>query len=616
MERFARYSRAAWRFRRTVVIVAAPALLAALLPNGQAMGLNEKATNCLYVLLLMACYWATEAVDIAATALLPLALFPLLGVMSAETTAKHYLKDTSVLLIGGLLLAVALEKCGVQKRVALSVLRLVGTGERMLLLAFMLSTWFVSMWISNTATAAMMITIVQSVLAALDESPSETIVCSSTADVSSAPVAAASASGISEAATPVLFTSSDSAVTLAPVKTSGSNVSQQRPLDAKRDNLGKALSLCVAYSATIGGMATLTGTGTNLILVENLQSLAATYPDLVGVTFSSWMVIGVPLSLVLVALGWLWLQLFFFGCRPRSDDGAQSAILKRVIREERKALGKIRFSEIVVGLHLLLVVALWLTRDIGDAGGWGAVFKSGYVKDGTVVIAVALSLFIMPSEVNALSRKKDGSSRGPCKPAEACLTWKDAEKRLPWGVIVLLGGGFALAEGVTESGLSAVIGQLLASSVRELPDWAMVAVMATITAALTEVASNMAIVSLFLPIVAKAAISVGKNPLYLMFPTCFAASFAFMLPVATPPNAIVFSTGVLKVSDMAKAGAVMNIIGIGAVTLSVTTWGSSFFLLNEWNALTSITSSTMLANISTLTTQLATSNATTSPAGG
>ncbi|XP_037126645.1 LOW QUALITY PROTEIN: solute carrier family 13 member 5-like [Syngnathus acus] len=580
----------------------------------------------------MALFWCTEVLPLAVTALLPTILFPLLGIMQSKDVCMQYLRDSNMLFVGGLMVAVAVEHWNLHKRIALKVLLLVGIRPALLMLGFMSVTAFLSMWISNTATAAMMVPIVHAVLDQLhghddvEEGRAKTSEGAASrkqsAFVIQMPEADASertGEGTGEAA---VETASHEDVTMSSLKVppqdkppsapkgqgalstplSTSELEEVDEVDEERKRLSKGLLLSVCYAASIGGIATLTGTGPNLVLLGQMSQL---FPQSGGVINSaSWFVFAFPTMMMMLTMAWILLQQVFIGrslwgawsCGAGQKAKEQAA--RDAIGEEHQRLGPMTYGEASVMALFLLMVVLWFTREPRFVDGWASrVFNADaeFVTDATVSLMVALLLFILPSQPpKYLCYWRQNSdpdvqvSRGPAPPL---LTWKVAQAKIPWNIVLLLGGGFALAKGSEESGLSRWLGSQM-TPLHSIPPWAITVVLCLLTATFTECASNVATATLLLPILASMSQSISVNPLYVMIPCTLSASFAFMLPVATPPNAIVFSSGYLKVTDMAKTGVVMNIIGIVCISVAINTWGRVLFSLDsfpEWaNATTPI----------------------------
>ncbi|XP_064650284.1 Na(+)/citrate cotransporter-like isoform X2 [Lineus longissimus] len=592
---------------RTYVVILIPLIFMPL-----PIALPSLKMNCAYIMIIMAAYWVTEALPLAVTSLLPVVLVPLLGIMSSKDLCPNYTKDTILLFMGGLMVAVCVEHWNLHKRIAIKVLVWVGTAPRWLMLGFMLPTWFLSMWISNTATTAMMIPIVAAVLEEMRGGQKAAERMSISGDQYSSNMSVsqpgddASHSGLNmsrsslrsrsssvspsneKTAVKVMTTNIDESETLVmenrayssseknSFKTNSSTGQDVSAEDKAYQNLCKAMSLSVAYAANSGGIATLTGTGPNLVLKGQLDIL---FGEEVGVSFSSWMVFAFPISLISLFVSWVWLQMLYLGCLSTFRDCCKKqktdAAIKKIIREEYEALGPWSFAEISILCIFSTLAILWFTRSPGFMPGWGDLFPTGYATDATAAMAIAILLFIFPSQ---LPRCWGG---GPRAPVPALLSWETITHKLPWNIVLLLGGGFALADASQVSGLSEWVGEQLVV-LKVFPSVVIVLLISTIIAGLTEVTSNTATATLMLPIIADLATNLNVNPLFLMLPATVSASFAFMLPVATPPNAIVFSYGHLRIRDMVLAGCVMNIMCILIVTLGVSTWGTAFFSLDTF----------------------------------
>uniref|UniRef100_A0A667YJJ1 Solute carrier family 13 member 5a n=1 Tax=Myripristis murdjan TaxID=586833 RepID=A0A667YJJ1_9TELE len=535
------------------------------------ISIKTPSAACAYVMLLMAVYWCTEVLPLAVTALLPTVLFPLLGVMESKDVCMQYLKDTNMLFVGGLMVAVAVEHWNLHKRIALRVLLLVGVRPALLMLGFMGVTAFLSMWISNTATTAMMVPIVQAVLDQLN-GPQQP----------GAPGQTDRKKRQNESGGFCFLSPGVNGVSL-----SGDEDEEDRR------RMCKGLLLCVCYAASIGGIATLTGTGPNLVLTGQMSQLFPQNGDVIN--FASWFAFAFPTMLLMLTLAWFWLQFLYIGCNLRRTWGCGAAKSQKeqaaydVIRDELRRLGPMSYGEGSVLALFVLLVVLWFTRDPHFMDGWATYLfnaKAEFVTDATVSLFVAVLLFILPSEPPSYLcfwRGTDTEPQRPRGPAPPLLTWQVTQRKMPWNIVLLLGGGFALARGseVDVSGLSRWLGDQM-TPLQSIPPGAIAVVICFLVATFTECASNVATATLFLPILASMAQSIGVNPLYVMVPCTLSASFAFMLPVATPPNAIVFSYGFLKVSDMAKTGAVMNLIGIGCISLAVNSWGRLLFQLDSF----------------------------------
>ena len=451
---------------------------------------NPSVTMTAAVGLLMAIFWITEIIPLAATSLLPVVLFPILGIMDGKEVSSTYFNHVIFLFIGGFLVALAMQRWNLHKRIALRILMLTGARPGSILLGFMIATAFISMWMSNTATAMMMIPILLSVIQNLEETIDQKVIA----------------------------------------------------------KFSVGLLLGVAYSASIGGIATLVGTPPNLSLVRIFQIM---FPQAPEISFTQWFFFALPLTLVIFIFVW-WLLNFKFG--PKKSEWVQ--LERGIFRRQFEEMGPMRFEEKIILADFVILALLWLSRSSLDFGhfmipGWSELFKSPeYVNDGTVAIMMALLLFFIPSK----------SEKG-----QRVLTWETASK-LPWHIVLLFGGGFALASAFAESGLSAWFGEQLKwmSNIHPIFIILMISLLVTF---LTELTSNTATTEMILPILAGLSVSIEINPLFLMIPATLSASLAFMLPVATPPNAIIFGTNRLKIADMARTGLIINLVGAVVITL-------------------------------------------------
>ncbi|XP_045895580.1 solute carrier family 13 member 2 [Micropterus dolomieu] len=539
--------------------------------------------RCGYAIILMALYWCTECMPLAVTALLPVVLFPMLGIMKAGEVSIEYLKDSNMLFIGGLLVAIAVEHWSLHKRIAIRVLLLVGVRPALLMMGFMSVSSFLSMWISNTATTAMMLPIAHAVLQQLkatearaDEQDFQDAAEDNPAFELEMRETKEEITGIKQPDTKChLENSADQ----HECSREAMQESRRKAMEAKYEHLTKGMSLSVCYSASIGGTATLTGTTPNLILKGQMDKLFPGNGDVIN--FASWFGFAFPNMVIMLVLTWLWLQLIFlgfnlkesFGCGVKTDRDKEAYA---VMKEEYKKLGPMKFAEGAVLTVFILLVLLWFTREPGFIPGWAVIFPKEFVSDGTIAIFMSMLFFVIPSQLPSYRGYGYNDAGKMVKSPPTLLDWQVVHERMPWNIILLLGGGFALAAGSEESGLSKWLGQSLAP-LQQIPPYAISLLLSLLVATFTECSSNTATTTLFLPILASMATAIKIHPLYVMLPCTIAASLAFMLPVATPPNAIAFSFGSLKVIDMVKAGFILNIIGILTVNLGINTWGYAMF---------------------------------------
>lgn len=452
---------------------------------------RPETTATLAVAAWMAIWWITEAIPLAVTALLPVALFPLLGIMDGKTVSSIYFNHVIFLFIGGFIVALAMQKWNLHRRIALLILMITGTSQARLLLGFMLATAFLSMWISNTATTMMMVPILISVIAELES---------------------------------------------------------QTPKKRKRA-YSSGLLLGVAYSASIGGMMTLVGTPPNLSFTRIYQIM---FPEAPEISFADWLLFAFPAGVLLFLFAWIYL---YYRYRNKQDH---KKVVGGHLKQEYKKLGPMSREEKIIALDFILLALLWVSRSDISLGkfmipGWSGLFANPeFINDGTVAMTMALFLFLIPSKSADRSKLMD---------------WKTA-KKLPWGIVLLFGGGFALAGGFKDSGLSVWLGEQL-EFVAGFHPILIIACIALFMTFLTELTSNTATTEMILPVLAGLAIASDIHPLLLMLPATLSASMAFMLPVATPPNAIIFGTNKIKIREMVRTGLIMNLAGTIIITLVV-----------------------------------------------
>ncbi|XP_067450737.1 solute carrier family 13 member 2-like isoform X2 [Thunnus thynnus] len=566
---------------------------------------NTEEAKCGFVIILMALYWCTECIPLAVTALLPVILFPMMGIMESGEVCIQYLKDSNMLFIGGLLVAIAVEQWNLHRRIALQVLLIVGVKPSLLMIGFMSTTAFLSMWISNTASTAMMLPIANAVLQQLCDNEAN-------AEERDRDLAAAKDGlenqgfEMGDTKENMELKTKDSSINMdADKDDDGKDMKEVKQNDViskvcnrsleveqrrlKREQkyvkLSKGMSLSVCYAASIGGTATLTGTTPNVILKGQIDEL---FPDNGGViNFASFFGFAFPNMVLMLALSWLWLQFVFLGFNLRKSFGcgtnkADDKEAYQVIKDEYKKLGRMSFAESCVLVIFTLLVLLWFTREPGFIPGWATVLfnkDKPYVTDGTVAILMSTLFFCIPSNFPRCCRKSEDGA--PAEAPSPLLSWDIVHEKMPWNILLLLGGGFALAHGSEKSGLSMWLGETLIP-LQSIPPFAISILLCLLVAMFTECSSNTATTTLFLPILASMATAIKIHPLYIMFPCTISASLAFMLPVATPPNAIAFSYGNLKVMDMAKTGFILNFVGVITINIAINTWGVAMFQLNTF----------------------------------
>ncbi|WOX57995.1 SLC13 family permease [Methanoculleus receptaculi] len=445
------------------------------------------------VTVLMVLFWVTGVIPLEATALLPLVLFPLLGVLSPVKVAESYGNEVIFLFLGGFIIAMSMQRWNLHRRIALHIIRLVGTSPRRLVLGFMVATAFLSMWISNTATAMMMIPIAVAIILTIIPGTEQSLV----------------------------------------------------NLGGRDRDLARCLVLSIPYAASIGGIATIIGTPPNGIFISQLPAI---FPEAPTIDFFTWMKFGVPFAAVFLIITWIWLTMVSY---RHIETTLPSA--KGLIRKELDKLGPLSTGERWTLIVFALTAFAWIFAQTKDIGGFiipGLDMIFPGIKDSTIAIFGALLLFLLPVDA---------------KKGIFTMDWEWAVK-IPWGILLLFGGGIALSNGFIQSGLAATIVNSL-TPLHTLPIVILIFVIALGVSLATEVSSNTAVAAVLMPIMAVMAISVEVNPLFLMMTAAVCASLAFMLPVATPPNAVAYGSGYIEAKELLRSGWALDIMGTALWTL-------------------------------------------------
>lgn len=471
--------------------------------GGRVVPFSLQGRMTLALMVLMGTWWLTECVSMSVTALLPVTLFPLLGIASLDAAAAPYANPLVFLYLGGFLLALAMQRCGLDRRLALRTLTATGSKPRGIVGGFMLATATLSAFVSNTATTAVMLPIALGVLRFLVE------------DRDGRPIPRSNTPG---------------------------GVDETAP----------CLMLGIAYAASIGGMTTIVGSPTNLFLVGFLRdSIAPEYRRDLG--FMEWLRVGVPITCLFLPAAWWLLTRSLF--RLPSESAAQGG---QWIRDELARLGPMSFAERITLATFLITAVCWITRPVLASMtlmiGEQRIQPLAGLTDPGIALLAALALFLIPAEPRSARR---------------VLDWETAEQ-VPWGILILFGGGLSLAEAVADNGVADYLASW-AGPLSALPHWLIVACVTALVLGLTEFTSNVASTATVIPILAALAPEVGLHPYLLVFPATMAASCAFMLPVATPPNAMVFAGGHITLPQMVRAGLWMNLLG-WVIIVSLTWW--------------------------------------------
>ncbi|CAF2992535.1 unnamed protein product [Rotaria socialis] len=504
--------------------------------------------RCGYIVIILTIYWVFEAIPLPVTSLLPLALFPMAGILTAERVAPHYFKDIITLFFGSMALAYAVESVNLHRRIALLVLSFVGTSSKWSMAGLMGVTGFLSMWINNSAAASIMLPVALAIADELEKhskgcqekknrakeaaaAANEVIDLNHKDFVNERPIEAPPLDQlhIDETKLPV------SAATKKRFRLPWKNGNLHKPTESTEqqyEQIRKGFLLAVAYSATIGGLSSLVGTAPN-IFVKGFAD-----------------------------------RLFQFRIDP--ETRAAQADLKAMLIKQYNDLGKPNWSELSVAIVFVCMIILWVTKDFSGTPGWEIIFEENYISDGTVAILCGVLPLILP---NANPLKKDWKY-------EPIIGWNGLAKHMPWGALILLGAGLTVASAFQASKLSDSVAHAL-RFLAGIPRAAVILLIIIISGLFTEVTSNLSTASIFFPVLDSVARSSGMHPALLILPCTLAVSLAFMLPIATPPNAIVFASGSIRVVDMVKTGIVMNIIGFLVIFFAATTWMPKIYGLND-----------------------------------
>lgn len=455
--------------------------------NGDAATLSHAARACIGIVLWMGIWWFTEPVPIAVTALLPIVLFPLFGVASAADALKSYSSGTIYLFLGGFLIAAGIARWGLDRRIALMMIRIVGTRPKQIIFGIMMATAFLSAWVSNTATAAMMLPIALAVM------------------------------GV--------------------VRSTRGN----QQIDKAERNFGVCLLLSIAYGASLGGVVTLIGTPPNGIFVRFVEQ---TYGD--QVSFLDWLKISVPTMGLMLAATYIMLVNFLFKEQPDELPGG-----REWVAQELKLLGKLSRGEWTVLIVFVIAALLWVFGPMIRGININGMTPFKPLSDTVIAMGAGISLFVIPVDA---------------KKGVHALDWASASRGIAWDVLLLFGGGLSMAAAIQKTGAADAVGAA-AMALNALPDWGILAGVTSLAVFVSEFTSNTALAATLMPLVAAVASSLNMHPEALLICATIGASCAFMMPVGTPPNAMVFGTGRIKIQDMIRAGFWLNIVAVVVITV-------------------------------------------------
>ncbi|XP_037512784.1 solute carrier family 13 member 5 [Rhipicephalus sanguineus] len=515
---------------------------------------DAQKARCAYVVAVVGLYWIIEPIPLGATSLIPIVLFPMLGVLTTEQTCVLYMNETNIMFVGTLIMAIAIEHSHLHQRIALKTLCLLGTGIKMLVFGIMFISMFLSIWINNVAITAMMMPVINSLSHELLQERRRSL---SRGNIDVEGIAALRERAEKAAAAngniklvphdDVDEEESDVVIPIKPKK-------EYSQIDkATEHRVRVLLYLSVLYGANIGTITTITSGASNVVFKFVIEDL---YKERAPVDYALWMFFALPIALIGTALVFVIVVPFFFSCKSPNLGKESSNYAMAAIRRNYMALGPIRFHEVAVLLLFILLVFLWLFRDPMFAKGWATYFGVIKPKDATAVMIPVILLFMIPS-------KPQEGFRGP-----VLLTWKMVQAKLQWSVILLIGSGFAIAEAMRVSGLSEQLGLKLAELGHLSPGPLMIC-LSIICSFMSELISNCGTCTVLLPVFAVLAEDLNLNPLLFMIPTTIASNYAFMLPVGTPANAMVYEHGRLTIMEMVVPGLLAKLITM-VVTVVVT----------------------------------------------
>ncbi|CAM4951021.1 unnamed protein product [Rotaria socialis] len=575
---------------RLLIIFLAPIILLPL-----PLIVQSDQARCAYIVLVLTVYWVSEAIPYAVTSILPLSFFPLAGIISSDEVGLNYFKGITTLFVGSMMLAHAMEHVRLHRRLGLFVLSIVGSSIKWSMAGLMGVTAFLSMWINNSAATSIMI---PAAIAIIDELENHQQGRQNLSIVDKLEDHQWSKENVAIESTNAFHNKTCIDEQLKEIHTIQENI----PIDLNGQvihnqhddssnmalkytpinkidyrQLKTAFLIAVAYSAAIGGLATLVGTGPNIFVKGFVDDFYSEGPHAFEISFTNFLLFALPIGVMMLIICWLWLQLLYNRrellpwIKMDAYDIESQKHLKSVLKEQYKELGRLSWEEYTISILFLAMVILWVTRDFSTYPGWEIIFRKDYVADATVAILIGTLPLILPNR-NPFSKNWE---------YQPIVHWEQISKKFPWGVFMLQGAGLAIAEGFKISNLSATIATFLRFIVGA-PDTVIIFVVIVLSALFTEFTSNLACATILFPILDSIAKITGIHAARLIIPSCMSVSLSFMLPIATPPNAMIFSSGNVRIIDLIKVGFGMKLFGIVVILFASVTFLSPIFRVNQF----------------------------------
>ncbi|CAF1407806.1 unnamed protein product [Adineta ricciae] len=547
---------------RLLIILLAPVVLLPL-----PLIIQTIQIRCAYVVLLLSIYWVSEAMPYAVTSLLPLCFFPMAGILPSDRVGTNYFKDITILFVGSMMLAQAIEQVGLHRRLALFLLSVISSSIKWIMAGLMGVTAFISMWINNSAATSIMIPAAIAIVEELQKhhSTAQQKVTNQTDEVGDIKRENIPPIEVTVAFDDSCYMNAEKSEHLDTEETVTIDMNNQIVVDDTQKHyqqLKTGFLIAVAYSAGIGGLATLVGTGPNIFIKGFTDEFYSKGQHAFEITFTNFLLFALPTGIIMLLCCWLWLQLIYnrrellFWLKKDRKAIESQHHLRSVLKKQYAELGSFNWREYIITILFVSMVALWVTRDFSSYSGWKVIFRKDYVTDGTIAVLIGTLPLILPD--------KNPFHNWQYHPI---LRWEQICKTFPWGVFMLQGAGLAIADGFKASDLSSMLASFL-QFVVGASDITVIFVTILISAIFTEFTSNLTCASILFPILDSVANTANIHAARLILPSCMAVSLSFMLPIATPPNAMIFSSGSVRMIDLIKVGFGMKIIGIIIILFS------------------------------------------------